>query len=45
LNKSFEGFLAFIISGCIVVTLVWLGFQLPFAFLVSAIFGVLLAGV
>jgi len=45
LNKSFEGFLAFIFSGCIVVTLVWLGFQLPFAFLVSAIFGVILAGV
>jgi len=45
LNKSFEGFLAFIFSGCIVVILVWLGFQLPFAFLVSAIFGVILAGV
>ncbi|ROL55968.1 dolichol kinase [Bacteroidetes/Chlorobi group bacterium Naka2016] len=45
LNKSLEGFLAFILSGFVVVTLVWLGFGLPLAFLLSAYVGVILAGI
>jgi len=45
LNKSLEGFLAFIFSGFVVVTFVWLGFQLPIAFLLSAFVGVVLAGI
>ncbi len=44
LNKSFEGFLAFIVSGILVVTLIWFGFGLPFPFLISAIIGVVIAG-
>lgn len=45
LNKSFEGFTAFTISGFIVVTLVWLGYNLPISFLISAFAGVLVAGI
>ncbi|MGB9771993.1 MAG: diacylglycerol/polyprenol kinase family protein [Candidatus Kapaibacteriota bacterium] len=45
LNKSLEGFFAFVISGFIVVTGVWLGFHLPTSFLLSAFIGVILAGV
>lgn len=44
LNKSLEGFLAFVLSGFIVVTLVWFGFGLPVHFLISAFVGVILAG-
>lgn len=45
LNKSLEGFLAFVFSGFIVVSLVWLGFSLPISFLFSALAGVVLAGI
>ncbi|MGB9852929.1 MAG: diacylglycerol/polyprenol kinase family protein [Candidatus Kapaibacteriota bacterium] len=45
LNKSLEGFFAFVISGFIVVTGVWFGFHLPTSFLLSAFIGVILAGV
>ncbi|MCX7908229.1 MAG: dolichol kinase [Ignavibacteria bacterium] len=45
LNKSLEGFLAFILSGFVVVTFVWLGFSLPIAFLLSAFAGVIFAGI
>lgn len=45
INKSLEGFLAFVFSGVIVVLLVWYGFALPIHFLISAIIGVILAGI
>jgi len=45
INKSFEGFLAFIISGFVVVTFIWIGFSLPISFLFSAFVGVIFAGI